>query len=180
MTPSKAFPCIFMALTLMMAPPSLDAQVGDPPAGATIYSRDFTSLLIRRDDLNVTLSFVDNGYALKTAIGDKTATLHIPEQGGPAVDAIYLLDGYLCGQGLIETLIRFPPPRYADLPGFRYLRVLMDAETLDVVAHFYDDSVRLTGGLVPIQGLADPGGMWPSKPYDCGADRMGLPHNTLT
>ena len=91
-----------------------------------------------------------------------------PEGDPTRPDEIYLLDGYACGQRLIDVVVRSAPPKYADLPSFSYVRFLVDRETLDLVALVpRDPSVRATLGVVPIQSVTAPDATWPVFTVAC-------------
>lgn len=176
MTKSLALAALALsALTTGAAGQTLPDQ-GVPPEHGVLYAREPSTgaLVARTREVAVRVEARQEGggaperYVLRVEAPGGRSAHHLWPDSPHRPDEIYLLDGYACGQRLIDVVVRSAPPRYADLPSFTYVRFLLDSETLRLVTLVpYDPSVRVALGVVPIQSLTAPDGPWPIFSVAC-------------
>ena len=167
---------VFLALTTGATGQPLPEQ-GVPPEWGVLYAWEPLSgaLIARTREVSVRLDAEQSGddefapLVLTVENGGGRSARHPWPEGTPfRPDEIYLLDGYACDQKLIDVVVRSPPPKYADLPSFLYVRFLIDAETLDLKAVVaYDPSIGTMSGVVPIQSVTAPDAPWPVFSVAC-------------
>ena len=169
-------------------------EEGVPPERGVLYTREPLGgvLIARTREVSVRVEHEGGDgeferFVLHVETAEGQSARHLWPDDPYQPDEIYLLDGYACGQDLIDVVVRSAPPKHSDIPSFSYVRFLIDEETLELMALVPSDpSVRAASGVAPIQSVmapirtptspdgpwGTPGGIWPVFSVECDGERV--------